>query len=206
MTAKRDYLSTIERNIARNMVQLRVSKELDQRSFAKKTGIAQSQLSYFETGDRTPLIKVLAKISSEFGVPITYFFDESDSAIIASAYKQFDDYAVAIKKLKELGHDLDDLQNVAVKDDAMHGVIRKGSIAVINTHRTKPNGNKAVYAIKSGENITFRYINKELDGSFTLTAEHEDVKRFEVANFESSEIEVLGELVSSHTCFNWQDN
>lgn len=202
MTAKRDYTSTI----ARNIVQLRVSKGLDQRAFAKQTGINQSQLSYFETGARTPLIKVLARISSEFGVTMSYFFDESDSAVIANAYKQFDEYAIAVKKLKELGHDLDDLQNVIVKDDAMHGLIRKGSLAIINTKRTTPSSNKAVYAIKSGENTTFRYINKELDGTFTLTAEHEDVKRFEVDNFESSEIEILGELVSNHACFNWQSN
>lgn len=192
--------------IARCIEQLRLSKGLNQRDFAKKAGIPQSALSYFESGDRIPRIEMLGKIAKAFNTTISYLVGESDSLSGENLCKQYGPFAINIETFSERGHFQADLKEITVHDDAMQGIISKGSIALVNTTRRTPKKEKSVFAIQSGDNITFRYAKKELDGTFMLTAEDDEVKRIEVDSFEASEFQVLGELVASFTQFNWSEN
>ncbi|MEW6663032.1 MAG: helix-turn-helix domain-containing protein [Bacillota bacterium] len=51
--------------------ELREQKELSQQGLARKAGVAQSSIHYIETGQKSPTIKVLAKIAAALNVNVS---------------------------------------------------------------------------------------------------------------------------------------
>ena len=86
---------------SKNLKYIRKKKNIDQQVMAEDLGVAQSTLSCWENGIRTPKIEQILDIANYFNVKIDivsrdYSQDESNS---------FDEYAVLFDKYKELSND-----------------------------------------------------------------------------------------------------
>lgn len=60
-------------NVAEKVKKLRLDKNMSQAEFAKKCELAQSTISYIETGINTPSLTTLQKICKNFNLNISYF-------------------------------------------------------------------------------------------------------------------------------------
>lgn len=60
---------------------LRTSSNLTQKDFAKKIGVSQSSVNYWENGQRIPSIEAAAKISNYFGITIESLLDSSNNVM-----------------------------------------------------------------------------------------------------------------------------
>ena len=60
---------------------LRTSLHLTQNDFAKKIGVSQSSINYWEKGQRIPSIEATAKIADFFNITIESLLDSSDTLV-----------------------------------------------------------------------------------------------------------------------------
>ena len=88
----------MENFFAKNIKYLRKKKNIDQSVMAADLGVAQSTLSCWENGLRTPDLDMIAKISKYLNVYDDFI--SKDLTIIENNHN-FDKYAMLFNKLKE---------------------------------------------------------------------------------------------------------
>lgn len=92
----------MENFFAKNIKYLRKKKNIDQSVMAEDLGVAQSTLSCWENGLRTPDLDMIAKISKYLNV-----FDDfiSKDLTIVENNQNFDKYAILFNRIKSLPED-----------------------------------------------------------------------------------------------------
>ena len=63
-----------EMNLIRAMVDARLHQHLTQKELAKKTGIAQTEISKIENGSRNPSIRILQRLADGMGLRLEISF------------------------------------------------------------------------------------------------------------------------------------
>ena len=86
-----------------NIKLLRKEFNLSQPQLAKETGLANSEISYWETGERTPSAKIVIILSRYFQVTTDYLLKVSDdNTPVYRADDYHTDMTAFYKRLKEL--------------------------------------------------------------------------------------------------------
>ena len=86
-----------------NIKLLRKENNLSQPQLAKETGLANSEISYWETGERTPSAKVVIILSRYFQVTTDYLLKVTDDSTPVYRVDDYNiDMSVFFKRLKEL--------------------------------------------------------------------------------------------------------
>lgn len=62
--------------IGEKIYKFRTSKNLTQKQFAEKIGVAQSAVNFWENGKRQPRLEQLKKITDTFNISMHFFLDE----------------------------------------------------------------------------------------------------------------------------------
>jgi len=81
-------------NIGYALFKIRKDKKLRQNKVAEAVGLTQSYLSLIETGDKTPSIEVIGKLSAFYGIPfpVTAWLSMTEDDVKPEkliAYRQF---------------------------------------------------------------------------------------------------------------------
>lgn len=63
---------------AKKLRELRKSRNITQLALAKELGLSQQTVARWETGAATPPLETISRVSEFFGVPFSYFLEESD--------------------------------------------------------------------------------------------------------------------------------
>ena len=69
-----------EMNVIRALIDARASQNLTQRELSERTGIAQTEISRIENGERNPSIKLLQRLADGLGMVLNVSFVPKDSA------------------------------------------------------------------------------------------------------------------------------
>ena len=86
-----------------NIKLLRKDFNLSQPQLAKETGLANSEISYWENGERTPNAKVVIILSRYFQVTTDYLLKlNSDNSSVYRSDDYYADMSLLSKRLKEL--------------------------------------------------------------------------------------------------------
>ena len=80
-------------DIARRLQQLRTAQGLSLNELARRSGVAQSSLSYIEGGDRQPSVEVIERICRGLGVTLAEFFAEEQKPELSPDLRQILDAA-----------------------------------------------------------------------------------------------------------------
>ena len=68
---------SLQNKISRKIKELRISKGLDQKTLAQRTGVARSYITLMESGKKTAAVSTLALIADALGVTVGDFFDDA---------------------------------------------------------------------------------------------------------------------------------
>ncbi len=63
-----------EMNVIRAIIDARISQNMTQRELAEKTGIAQTEISRIENGNRNPSIRLLQRLADGMGMVLNISF------------------------------------------------------------------------------------------------------------------------------------
>lgn len=183
----------ITNRFAKNLHKLRLSKGLNQSQFAAGFGAKQNALSLYESGERVPPLKTIEHIARTYGTTVSFLLGESESPDGEDSFHYIGELGLNVAELKSRGLNISDLGLVTAGGDEMKDVIPRGSMVLIDKSKTKPIS-KSIYAIEWDGTPTFRYIQKELNGSFTVGSE-QDENKLNLTAEEMSDITVLGKFV-----------
>lgn len=68
-----------ELNVIRALIDARISQNMTQKELAKKTGIAQTEISKLENGTRNPSIKLLQRLAEGMDMVLNVTFTPKES-------------------------------------------------------------------------------------------------------------------------------
>ena len=142
-----------------NIRKLRKEFNLSQPQLAKETGLANSEISYWETGERTPSAKVVIILSRYFQITTDYLLKVNDDK--TSIYRVDDnnvDMTILNKRLKELRIK----SNLSQGDLAKNVNISQPAINHWELGKRTPNAN-AIVALARYFGVTTDYLLGESD-------------------------------------------
>ncbi len=70
-----------EMNVIRAMIDARISQNISQKELSERTGIAQTEISRLENGNRNPSIKLLQRLADGMGMVLNVSFTPKDPMI-----------------------------------------------------------------------------------------------------------------------------
>lgn len=68
-----------EMNIIRALVEARVSQNLTQKELSERTGIAQTEISRLENGERNPSLRLLQRLADGLGMVLNISFEPKET-------------------------------------------------------------------------------------------------------------------------------
>lgn len=209
---------------------LRMDRDITQRDFAKKMGVAPATISQYEQGNRTPNFELLQKMADYFAVTVDYLLgvsdvpytadaSNSDGAVVGSPDKKIiripvlgDIPAGADRYINEeiLGYvdkvvpqsfRADDYFALRADGHSMEPLIADGDIVILRYQPVCDNGSICAVRI-GGESSTLKRV-KIVDGGLYLVPEN---PAFPVRFFGSGEVQnlplsIIGVVVESRKSF-----
>ncbi|WP_149983300.1 helix-turn-helix domain-containing protein [Pseudoalteromonas rhizosphaerae] len=152
------------------MKEARMRAGLGQREAARLMKIGQTRLSNYENEvNKVPddILKIAAnlyKCSLEY---LHGFISSPEGDLNYRPINEGSVIALNSELLKKHRLTLDDLVEVVVTDNAMHGEFNQGSTVIVSNKVGQINA-PAIYAIAEGDVIRMRGLRKELSGEYTL--------------------------------------
>ena len=158
----------------------------------KPLGITTSRYSNWEQAIRRPKLEEIIKLAQRFGVSPSYlagftdhsgneangmkFISVSSSTIpvgdaIIALQEVVDNSALSLDYIHQRGLNENKLTSVPAPDNTMADIIRKGDEVLIDRSVTAVKTSD-IFALMVNRNVIFRWIQPELDGSFTIAAEN----------------------------------
>jgi repressor LexA len=185
--------------------ELREAKSLSRAKVATDLGISRQGYGYYESGKRTPSVKVLKKLAEYFDVGINYFLDESGASVASRRgvrvpiIGEIRAGSPIITEETLVGYDFAEVEDendyffLTVRGDSMKNIgMLEGSLVLFKKQQYAENGD-VVACLVGGDSATVKRFFKDKRG-VRLEPENEDYKPILLSpeDFETGEARILG--------------